>query len=106
MKKGDVKDILSGDVLKKGWFRRQYKLILLIFGLLFMYIYAGYQGQRQQKRLNDLQKELQDARFEQLTINAQLVEQTRQSTIAAQLKAMGSTIEENKQPVTRVSEKN
>ena len=60
MAKLSIKEILSGDVLSQGWFKRQYKLILLISGLIFFYIYSGYQSQRQQRMLSELQKELQD----------------------------------------------
>lgn len=102
MKRGNIKEILSGDILKRGWFRRQYKLVLLVAALIFVYIYAGYRSQRQQKHLSDLQRELQDAHFEQLTVNAQLVEQTRQSAVAAELKARGSDVCESNTPPTRI----
>ena len=103
MRQGSIKEILSGDVLKRGWFRRQYKLILLICGLIFVYIYAGYQAQRQQRHLGDLQKELQDVQFEQLTVNAQLVEVTRQSAVAEELRKRGSKVQESDVPAVRVN---
>ena len=40
MSKLSLKDILSGDILAKQWFKQQYKLILLIGGLIFIYIYT------------------------------------------------------------------
>ena len=55
MSKFSIKDILSGDVLSHGWFKQQYKVILLIRGLIFLYIYSGYQSQLQQRILSDLQ---------------------------------------------------
>ena len=59
--KFSLKDILSGDVLKKGWFKKQYRLILLIAGMIFMYIYCDYLGQAQQHKLSTLKKRI--ARF-------------------------------------------
>ena len=93
--KFSIKDILSGDILAQQWVRRQYKLTLLICGLFFVYIYFGYQSERQQDRLNDLNKELQDAYFTKQTLNAQVMTQTRQSSIAKRLEEKGSNIKES-----------
>ena len=49
--KYSLQDFLSGNVLNQEWFRRQYKLIAMISVLIFLYIYCGYQSQRQQKQL-------------------------------------------------------
>ena len=50
---------------------------------------------RQQDRLNDLNKELQDAYFTKQTLNAQVMTQTRQSSIAKRLEEKGSNIKES-----------
>lgn len=102
MNNNTIREVFSGDVLRRGWFKRQYKLILLVCMLMFIYIYSGYQAQSQKKRLSDRQKELQDVHFEQLTINAQLAEQTRQSAISAKLKERGSNITASREPAIRI----
>ncbi len=102
MSKFSIKDILSGDVLSHGWFKQQYKVILLISGLIFMYIYSGYQSQRQQRVLSDLQKELQDVQLTQLTLNTELMNKSRQSSVARMLKEKGSTVKETNKPATRI----
>ncbi len=102
MNKNTIREFFSGDVLRRGWFKRQYKLILLICILMFMYIYSGYRAQSQKRRLSDIQKELQDVHFEQLTINAQLAEQTRQSALTTKLKERGSNISANQEPAIRI----
>ena len=102
MHKLSIKNILSGDVLSNNWFKSQYKLIVLISVLIFVYIYSGYQSQRQQRMLSDLQKELQDVQMTQLTVNSELMNKSRQSSIVRMLKEKGSHIEENKTPVVKI----
>ncbi|MBR5573352.1 MAG: hypothetical protein IKW35_02550 [Paludibacteraceae bacterium] len=100
--KFSIKDILSGDILAQQWVRRQYKLTLLICGLFFVYIYFGYQSERQQDRLNDLNKELQDAYFTQQTINAQVMTMTRQSSISKLLEEQGSNLKESHRSAIKI----
>ncbi len=100
--KFSLKDILSGDVLKKGWFKKQYRLILLIAGMIFMYIYCDYLGQAQQHKLSTLKKELQDLYFVKTTLNAQLMSSTRQSAISKALKERGSKVKETNIAPTRI----
>ena len=95
MNKFSVKEIFSGEILTRKWVKKQYRLIFLICGLLFAYIYFGYQSERQQNRLNQLNKELQDAYFTKQTLNAEVMTQTRQSSIAKRLEEKGSTIKES-----------
>ena len=102
MSKLSLKDILSGDILAKQWFKQQYKLILLSGGLIFIYIYNGYLGERQQYHLSNLKKELQDAQFVKQTLHAQVMNNTRQSYIAAELSARGSKVKESRRAATRI----
>ena len=97
-----IKMILSGEILLSDWVRSQYRITLLIFGLLFVYIYFGYQSERQQHRLNQLSKELQDAYFTKQTLNAQMMTQTRQSSIAKQLEEKGSKLKESHQAAIKI----
>ena len=100
--KYSLQDILSGNVLGHSWFKSQYKLIMLISILIFLYIYSGYQSQRQQRELAELQKELLDVRMTQMTVNAQLMDMSRQSSIVSLLQAKGSDVKENKTPAMRI----
>ena len=102
MHKLSIKNILSGDVLSNNWFKSQYKLIVLISVLIFVYIYSGYQSQRQQRTLSDLQKELQDVQMTQLTVNAELMNKSRQSSVAKMLQEKGSRLKENTKPAIRI----
>lgn len=102
IKPQDIKSILSGDILRSGWLREQYKLIALIAVLIFIYILGGYHSMQQHHRLTDLKNEVKDAKFEYLTISAEKVEKTRQSQIYQALQDMGSNLRENNKPVTRI----
>lgn len=96
----DLQNILSGNFLAQGWIKKQYKLLLLIAVLVIIYIIAGYHAQMQHHRLTELKKELEDARFTQLTMRTQVLNQTRQSHIAEQLQERNSNVKESKYPIT------
>lgn len=94
-----LKELFSGNIIDRAWFKEQRGLLLLIFGLLTLYVFVGYQAQAQRKHLSDLQKELQLARYEQITLSANLTDLTRQSAIARTLRERGSQLKENTKPV-------
>jgi hypothetical protein len=102
MGKFSLQEILSGDILTKAGFKRQYKVIALISALIFIYIHCGYLAQRQQRNLSELQKELQDAKFVQLSINAEFMEKTRQSSISDLLAEKDSKIKPSNTPAIRI----
>ncbi len=94
--------ILSGEILLSDWVRSQYRITLLIFGLLFVYIYFGYQSERQQHRMHKLKLELQDAQFTKQTLNAETMTLTRQSSITKLLEENGSKLKESHQSAIRI----
>ena len=102
MCKFSLKDILSGNILTKAWLRRQYKVIGLISALIFVYIHCGYLAQRQQRHLSELQKELQDANFVLLSLNAEFMEKTRQSSISKMLESHESKVKPSNTPAIRI----
>jgi hypothetical protein len=102
MSKFSLKDIFSGEILTKEWVQKQYRLIGLICALLFSYIYFGYQSERQQHKLNQLNKELQDAYFTKQTLNAEVMTQTRQSSIVKRLEEKGSKLKESHTAAIRI----
>ena len=98
-----MQDVLNGNIFTKNLVRRQYKLFILIFGLLIVYIFEGYQAQKQQARIVELNRALQDAHYEYLTVNAELVEMSRQSVIAKRLRDAGSDVKESTTPAVRIN---
>ena len=102
MKTRTIQGWLNGEMLRSEWVRKQYKLIGLIIGLVFLYILVGYQAARQQHRLTDTKKEMLDAKFRYMTISAQLTNTTRQSHIIEVLDTNGSALQENTKPPTKI----
>ena len=98
----DIQSWLNGDRLRSQKIREQYPLIGLIVCLVFVYIFMGYQAVKQQHRLTDTKKEMLDAKFRYMTISAQLMNTTRQSQVAQELKEHGSALQENRVPPTKV----
>lgn len=94
-----IQTLFNGELLRKEWVRKQYKLFGLIVVLLFLYILCGYRSMKQQRHLSDLKKEVKEAKMEYLTISAKRVEQTRQSTISAALLNNNSKVKQNREPV-------
>jgi len=102
MKTRTIQGWLNGEMLRSEWVRKQYKLIGLIIGLVFLYILAGYHSMQQQHKLTDLRKEVRDKKFEYLTLSTELVNVTRQSQVTKELEERGSKLKENKTPAIRV----
>ena len=95
-------DVLNGNIFTKERVRRHYKLFGLIFVLLIVYIFEGYQSQRQQAHIVELNRALQDAHYEYLTVNAELVEMSRQSIVSKRLREAGSNVKESTVPAVTV----
>lgn len=85
-------EVLSGDVFTRDKVLKQMPLVFLLFVLAAVYIDAGYRAQRQQRQIAELNKQIEEAHFEYLTVSAQLVEQTRQSVISDKLEDNGSSV--------------
>lgn len=97
-----LQDFLNAQIFTSDAWRKQYKLIGLIAGLTLVYIIIGYYAQRQTHQLAELQKELQDQQYQQLTIHANLTNKTRQSQVFQQLQERGSQLKENTKPVIAI----
>lgn len=93
-----LQEVLSGNILNRGFFRRQYKLILLVAFLSFIYIYAGFVADNQQRRIQRLEKDITEAHYELLDVSQKYTLMTRPSSIAERLRHYGSNIGEAEQP--------
>lgn len=105
MKIIDLQSFLNGDIVRHESIKKQYPLLGLLLGLVFIYILFGYISEAQQHQLSDIKKEVKDLRFRYLTISAELMQSTRQSRVASLLKEQGSDLKENTTPVTLISNK-
>lgn len=98
IKSSTVRDLLNGDIWAKNYFRKQYKLILMISFLSFMYVGNRYQYEYELARMIQVSKEIKDAKYEALTISAQLMRLTRQSNIERMVHERGIILLEPDRP--------
>ena len=90
-----IKDILGGDILAKGFVRRQYPLLIMVAILLFGYIGNRYYCEIQLKEELRLRKELKDLKYESLGISAELMQISRRSNVLRMVNERGLGLEES-----------
>lgn len=97
-----TKEILSGKILSRQFFRKQAGLAGFIALLIFAYIYNGFIVNGQQARIRALREEIKEARYEMLELSSQHTQMTRSSAINAELKRRNSKVEESVVPPIQV----
>ena len=75
------KKIIGGDFLNNKFLRKQIWLILLITAFLIVYISNRYKCQQSLIRINELKKELKDAKYRALSSSSELTQKTRESKV-------------------------
>lgn len=78
--------ILGGDILTARIIRRQIWLLILIVFFIIIYISNRYSIQKDLIELDQLQKELQDAKYKALSSSSQITEKSRESNVLEMLK--------------------
>lgn len=86
-----LRTILGGDILAGPWFRRQFLYILFCVFLLILYISNRYACQRCMIEIDQLQKELLDIKYKELTRLSELQERTRRSRVEEYLRQVNDT---------------
>lgn len=87
----NIKRILGGDMFQSPWMRRQVNLLVLLGVLFLLYIGNRYASQQELIRIDELKKELNDAKYNALTRSGELLEMTRRSKIEEQLRLTGDS---------------
>lgn len=93
-----LRDILNGNILTNKSFRRQYGLIIMISVLMFLYVGNRYACEAQLAREIELKKDIQDVKYESLTISAELIKLSRRSNVLKMINERGINIVEMKTP--------
>ena len=81
-----LRKILGGDILTARLIRRQIWLMILIVVFVVIYISNRYSIQKDLIEIDQLQKELQDAKYKALSSSSQITEKSRESNILDMLK--------------------
>jgi len=98
IRSSSVRDILNGNILTKKFFRKQYLLIILLVVLSIGYIDNRYASEKQIAKVVMLKKNIQDAKYESLTISAELMKISRQSNILLLMQSKGMQLKPGSTP--------
>lgn len=89
-----LNELLDGSFMTKDGIRKNYRLGLLIVGLIFLYINNHYAVIMRLSEIDSLQKELTEAKYEALTRTSELMRESRQSSVLALIQSRGLNLEE------------
>lgn len=89
IKSSKLRDVLNGNILTKRIVQKQYGLIAMLALLAFIYVDNRYYCETQLAKEIELKKKIQDAKYESLTISAELMEVSRQSNIMTMINERG-----------------
>ena len=89
IKSSSLRDIINGNILTNRFLRKQYGLIFLIAVLAFLYVDNRYYCETQLAKEIELKKKIQDAKYESLTISADLMQISRQSNVLKMINERG-----------------
>jgi hypothetical protein len=98
IKSSSVRDIINGNILTKRFFQKQYGLILMIAVLTIFYVDNRYYCETQLAKEIDLKNKILDAKYESLTISAELMQISRQSNVFKLVKTNGIELVESQSP--------
>ncbi len=98
IKSSSVRDVINGNFLTKNFIRKQYKLILLMAFLAVVYVNNRYECETQLAHAIELKKQIKDLKYESLTLSAQMMGVSRQTSIMQLLNEKGIQLKEAKTP--------
>ncbi|MBB3187430.1 FtsL-like putative cell division protein [Microbacter margulisiae] len=100
----NFRDLLSGKILTAPFFRRQLFLFIFICAIAIFYIDNRYNCELQIAKINELQEQLTNAKYEALTTSSTLLQLSRESEVATMIKNKGLDLEEPIQPEIEITQ--
>ncbi len=97
-----LRDIFDGKIFTKSYFLKQIWLIFLVTCLVFLYMDNRMECERQVAVINDLNKQLIDAKYTSMVVESDLLSISRQSQIEELIKAQEIELEELQFPPYKV----
>ena len=98
IKSSTVRDILNGDIFSKKIFKKQTKLMIMIALLMFAYVDNRFSCERQLATEIELKKKIQDVKYESLTISAELMKISRQTSVLNMINIRGVDLVQTSTP--------
>lgn len=93
------KKILGGEIISTGTFRFLPYLVFIAF-LAFVYIANNYMAEAKIRKINRLNKEIKEIRYEFISTKSKVEDLSKQSKLATKLKATG--LKESTEPVKTI----
>jgi len=102
LKKYSLKEIITGNVLKKKAIVKQLPFILFIVALAMIYIANRYHAEHLLRETTKLQQELDELRAESITVASELMFASRQSQVLKLVEENKLGLKESRIPPKRV----
>lgn len=97
-KKVSFINILGGDILKEDFVVKQSKLLIMIAICFLIFIGNRYSCMKKITQIEDLKRELNDIKYENLVLSTKLTNASRQSQIEKLLESKGIELSVSKTP--------
>ncbi|MFV0417501.1 MAG: FtsL-like putative cell division protein [Dysgonomonas sp.] len=106
MKAKDVKKkvmyILGGTVFTEDFFWKNARFIITVFIILVFYISNRYSCIEKRAKIETLQRDLKDAKYESQTISAELMGVSREARVEDLVRKNGVEIGQTKEPTYKI----
>lgn len=94
--------VFGGSVLTENFFMRNMRFIVILLVIIFLFISHRYTVLQKMSEAESLQRELKDAKYEAITISANLTEAGRQGVIENRIVNEGLELKMINEPVYRI----
>lgn len=94
--------IVGGSILAEDIIVKNIRFIVVIVVIMALYISNRYSCIEKQAQIEKLQHELKDAKYESLTISAELISVSRETRVKELVKKSGLELERTKEPVYKI----
>ncbi|MDR3058921.1 MAG: FtsL-like putative cell division protein [Dysgonomonas sp.] len=94
--------ILGGTVLTEDFFWKNARFIITVFIIIVLYISNRYSCIEKMAKIERLQRELKDAKYESLTISAQLMGVSRESKVEDLVQRNGVDLKQTTEPTYKI----
>lgn len=84
-----IRNVLGGDFIKKESTLKQIPFLLLLAFLALIYIGNSYFAEKNIRKIEKMQRELKELRYEYISVKSEMMHASRQSEIAKQLSSKG-----------------
>jgi hypothetical protein len=94
-----LQDFIDGNILVRKSIRKQYLLILMLAAFCIVYIGNRYTCDRAMRQQRELTKEIENLRFELLSVSAELTEKSRGSVVEDSIRVHLPEMEISRVPI-------